>query len=91
MSQCCKYVESLLKKSILDFNEDEIIDFVELTKEKNLDVRFIEYMPFTGNKWEVNKLVSYRDMVKKIKSIYPDFTPLENKPNDTSKVTFYQN
>jgi hypothetical protein len=29
-------------------NEDEIGDFVALTKEKPLDVRFIEYMPFDG-------------------------------------------
>ncbi|XP_018576118.1 molybdenum cofactor biosynthesis protein 1 isoform X2 [Anoplophora glabripennis] len=69
-----------------DFNEDEIINFVELTKNKNLDVRFIEYMPFTGNKWEVDKLVTYQDMVKKIKSIWSDFAPLKNNPNDTSKA-----
>lgn len=29
-------------------NEDEICNFVELTKDKKLDVRFIEYMPFDG-------------------------------------------
>lgn len=28
-----------------DINKDEIIDFVNLTKDKNLDVRFIELMP----------------------------------------------
>ena len=28
-----------------DINKDEIIDFVNLTKEKNIDVRFIELMP----------------------------------------------
>lgn len=31
-------------------NEDEIVDFVEMTREKNVDVRFIEYMPFDGNR-----------------------------------------
>jgi len=29
-------------------NTDEIIDFIELTKTKNLEVRFIEEMPFNG-------------------------------------------
>lgn len=29
-------------------NEDEILDFVELTRDKPVDVRFIEYMPFDG-------------------------------------------
>ena len=28
-----------------DINKDEIIDFVNITKEKNIDVRFIELMP----------------------------------------------
>lgn len=31
-------------------NEEEIVDFVQLTQHKNIDVRFIEYMPFSGNK-----------------------------------------
>jgi len=29
-----------------NFNEDELCDFVELTKTKQLAVRFIEFMPF---------------------------------------------
>jgi cyclic pyranopterin phosphate synthase len=27
-------------------NDDEIVDFVEMTREKEVEVRFIEYMPF---------------------------------------------
>ncbi|EEZ98181.1 Molybdenum cofactor biosynthesis protein 1-like Protein [Tribolium castaneum] len=68
------------------FNDDEIIDFVGFTKDRNVDIRFIEYMPFTGNKWDLSKLVSYRDMLSVIKKQYPDLYPLENKPNDTSKA-----
>ncbi|KAJ8985350.1 hypothetical protein NQ317_008381 [Molorchus minor] len=68
-----------------DFNDDEIVNFVELTKDKNIDVRFIEYMPFTGNRWEVDKLVPYKCMVDKIRAAYPDFYALDNGPNDTSK------
>lgn len=30
-------------------NDSEVLDFVELTKHKKLSVRFIEFMPFTGN------------------------------------------
>ncbi|XP_057654559.1 molybdenum cofactor biosynthesis protein 1 isoform X3 [Diorhabda carinulata] len=69
-----------------DFNDDEICDFVELTRDKNFDVRFIEYMPFTGNKWDVRKMVSYKDMVNRIRQKWPDISPLENNPNDTSKA-----
>ncbi|WP_440879555.1 GTP 3',8-cyclase MoaA [Tenacibaculum sp. C7A-26P2] len=31
------------------FNTDEIVDFVKLTETKNIDVRFIEEMPFNGS------------------------------------------
>jgi len=31
------------------FNEDEVLDFVNLTKNLPLAVRFIEFMPFNGN------------------------------------------
>jgi cyclic pyranopterin phosphate synthase len=68
------------------FNDDEICDFVELTKDRNIDVRFIEYMPFTGNRWETDKMVSFRDTLDIIKEKYPNLAPLENGPNDTSKA-----
>lgn len=42
------------------FNDSEICDFVDITKEKNVDIRFIEYMPFNGNKWETEKMVSFK-------------------------------
>lgn len=29
-------------------NDNEVLDFVELTKDKPISVRFIEFMPFTG-------------------------------------------
>ena len=44
------------------FNEDEICDFVEMTKEKDINVRFIEFMPFDGNVWNSKKLVPYAEM-----------------------------
>lgn len=69
-----------------DFNDNELIDFVELTKDKPIDVRFIEYMPFTGNEWNKDKMVSFAEMKKIILSKYPEFNKLENEYNDTSKV-----
>lgn len=68
------------------FNDDEILDFVEFTKDRNIDIRFIEYMPFTGNKWELDKMVPYNEMVALIRSKWPDFSQLLNGPNDVSKV-----
>lgn len=57
-----------------------------MTRDKAIDIRFIEYMPFTGNKWDLNKFVSYEDMLKKITQVYSNFSPLPNEPNSTSKV-----
>lgn len=34
---------------IKGMNDDEILDIIELIKDKNIEVRFIEYMPFTAN------------------------------------------
>ncbi|EDW94072.1 molybdenum cofactor biosynthesis protein 1 isoform X2 [Drosophila yakuba] len=69
-----------------DFNEDEICDFVEFTKERPVDVRFIEYMPFSGNKWHTERLISYKDTLQTIRQRWPDFQALPNGPNDTSKA-----
>lgn len=34
---------------IKDLNDLEILDFVEMTKDQPISVRFIEFMPFTGH------------------------------------------
>nr|CAD7257799.1 unnamed protein product [Timema shepardi] len=68
-----------------NFNDDEICDFVQLTEDRNLDIRFIEYMPFSGNKWDYEKMVPFKEMVDKIQGQWPDFYAMANGPNDTSK------
>ena len=40
-------------------NDDELVDFVDWTRDKKLILRFIEYMPFDGNRWN-DKKVSLR-------------------------------
>lgn len=47
-------------------NDDEICDFVELTRDKPINVRFIEFMPFDGNVWNFKKLVPYAEMLDKV-------------------------
>ena len=41
-------------------NDDELLDFVAMTKDEPINVRFIEYMPFDGNKWETQKVAGIR-------------------------------
>ena len=53
-----------------NFNEDELCDFVAMTEDWPVDVRFIEWMPFDDNKWTSNKMVPYVEMVDIIKKQY---------------------
>ncbi|XP_057373524.1 uncharacterized protein LOC130694458 [Daphnia carinata] len=69
-------------------NDDELHSFVELTREKHIDVRFIEYMPFEGNKWNDKKMVPYHEMLEIIKQKYCDLRRMEDAANDTSKAYF---
>ncbi|RED44914.1 cyclic pyranopterin monophosphate synthase subunit MoaA [Seonamhaeicola aphaedonensis] len=70
-----------------DFNEDEIIDFIELTKDLPVSIRFIEFMPFDGNKWDLSKMVAYKEILEKVNQHFPKGTVerLQDAPNDTAK------
>ncbi|KAF2418046.1 molybdenum cofactor biosynthesis prote [Tothia fuscella] len=67
-------------------NEREIIPFVEMGREKDIEVRFIEYMPFGGNKWSKGKMLSYKEMLDMIRQKYPDIHRVQGHKNDTSKT-----
>ncbi len=65
-------------------NDNEILDFVALTKHYPIEVRFIEFMPFSGNQWTSNQVFTLHEMLLAINSKY-DAIPLAPKPNDTAK------
>ncbi|KAL8834978.1 MAG: hypothetical protein Q9170_003499 [Blastenia crenularia] len=68
-------------------NEREIVPFVEMGKEHDIEVRFIEYMPFDGNKWSRQKMLSYKEMVEIIRQKYPDLSKVQEEGvNETSKT-----
>ena len=67
-------------------NEREILPFVELGREQDLEVRFIEYMPFDGNKWSEGKMLSYQEMLDIIQAKYPELRKVQDHKNDTSKT-----
>lgn len=66
------------------FNENELLDFVEWTKDEPIEVRFIEFMPFAGNRWTSNQVFSWKEMLALIEKEYEVF-PLEGSLNDTAK------
>jgi len=67
-------------------NEREIVPFVEMGREKDVEVRFIEYMPFDGNKWSKGKMLGYQEMLEMIREKYPGLRKVQDQKNDTSKT-----
>ena len=65
-------------------NDGEIRDFIEWTRHNPIQVRFIEFMPFSGNKWTSNKMFSYQEILDEIGK---DFSvlPVKGAPHDTAK------
>jgi len=65
-------------------NDDEINDFIRLTKNKPIHIRFIEFMPFDGNKWNSNKVVKLAEILEKVSSEF-EIIPLERSQHETAK------
>lgn len=72
---------------IKDTNEDEIIDFVEWSRNEKIKIRFIEFMPFDGNNWNKSKQVTLEEILTKVKSHFGEqnVTRLLDSKNDTCK------
>jgi cyclic pyranopterin phosphate synthase len=51
-----------------------------------MEVRFIEYMPFGGNKWSEKKMLPYMEMLELIRAKHPNIERLKGHKNDTSKT-----
>jgi cyclic pyranopterin phosphate synthase len=65
-------------------NDQEINDFIAWTRHTPVDVRFIEFMPFTGNRWSSDKVMTLKEIQGVIASQY-DFAPVPSEPHDTAK------
>ena len=67
-------------------NTDEIFDFIELTKDKDIAVRFIEEMPFNGKGLrKTNEIWNLDRIYSEIDKNYKKIIPLKNKKSSTSK------
>jgi GTP 3',8-cyclase len=66
------------------FNENEINDFIRWTTHIPVQIRFIEFMPFSGNRWTGNKVFSMQDMFSEIGTQF-EFLPVENELHGTAK------
>lgn len=66
-------------------NDDELVDFAALTRDRNLEVRFIEYMPFSGNGWDEGYFLPYREMVERIREAGVELMEPYRGAHDTSR------
>ena len=67
-----------------NINDDELIDFAELTRKMPVTVRFIEFMPFEGNKWNRDKMLGAEHIRNVITEKHPLIRDIDS-PNDTTR------
>ncbi|MFA7327494.1 MAG: GTP 3',8-cyclase MoaA [Candidatus Kapaibacterium sp.] len=65
-------------------NDDEFLDFIDYFKGRNINLRFIEFMPFSNNDWSENKFIGYKEIIETI-STQHKLLPLKTLPHAVSK------
>lgn len=69
---------------IKGFNDKEISDFIHFIKNRNINIRFIEFMPFGNNNWMREGFISYRE-IKKIVETDFELIPIISGKNSVAK------
>ena len=64
-------------------NLDELLDFARFTEDRPVTVRFIEFMPFSGNAWSQGRLVNLVEILQTLESEYS----LERIPDGISPIS----
>jgi len=65
-------------------NDEEINDFIRWTKDTPVHIRFIEFMPFDRNKWNMDKVITLQEILEKVKSEF-EVESLDRLPHETAK------
>ena len=68
-------------------NENELCDFAEWSLNVPVHIRFIEFMPFTGNQWHHDKVFTRDQILQTIAGKF-DFIPLGKEPHETAHKYF---
>ncbi|MGI9616248.1 MAG: GTP 3',8-cyclase MoaA [Acidimicrobiales bacterium] len=78
-------VNAVLMRGI---NEDEVIDFLDLGRNKGVTVRFIEFMPLDAQgEWSAERVVSYNEILS-VASEYFDFDPIERGTSPAERFVY---
>lgn len=72
---------------IKGFNDNEIVDFINLTESLPISIRFIEFMPFAGNEWDRSKMVSQKQILDQINTHFSEenLEKLEDEQHFTAR------
>lgn len=72
---------------IKGFNDNEIIDFINLTESLPVSIRFIEFMPFAGNQWDRSKMVSQKEILNQVSAHFSEsnLEKLQDEKNFTAR------
>ncbi|GAB4292548.1 MAG: GTP 3',8-cyclase MoaA [Ignavibacteriaceae bacterium] len=74
-------INTVIMKGI---NDNEIPDFIEFVKDRNLNIRFIEYMPFTSNGWSEKVFISYKEIKSIVERNYT-LVEIDNSKHNVSR------
>ncbi len=70
-------------------NDDEVVDFARLAREKGYEVRFIEFMPLDGDGiWSNDLVVPSRRIQEQIEDLFPLVAAPEERPGPATKFKF---
>lgn len=68
-------------------NENELCDFAEWSANSPVHIRFIEFMPFTGNQWHHDKVFTRDQILQNIAGKF-EFIPLGKELHETAHKYF---
>ncbi|HLQ61939.1 MAG TPA: GTP 3',8-cyclase MoaA [Candidatus Acidoferrales bacterium] len=70
-------------------NDDEVVDFARLARDKGYEVRFIEFMPLDGdNIWTNDQVVPSRRIQEQIEDLFPLVAMSEDRPGPATRYKF---
>ncbi|TMC88648.1 MAG: GTP 3',8-cyclase MoaA [Chloroflexi bacterium] len=70
-------------------NDDEVVDFARLAREKGYEVRFIEFMPLDGdNIWTNEQVVPSRRIQEQIEDLFPLVPVNDTRPGPATRFKF---
>ena len=70
-------------------NDDEVVDFARLAREKGYEVRFIEFMPLDGDgTWTNEQVVPSRRIQEQIEDLFPLVPVIDTRPGPATRFKF---